>query len=1033
MKNSWISTGSVLLTCVAVCLLHLPAQAQENARLDENTFGEIQARHIGPAVMSGRIAAIDVLDSDPRVVYVGAAAGGVWKSKNAGTTFKPVFDEHCQSIGAITIDQSHPDTVWVGTGEPWTRNSVSVGDGVYKTVDGGEKWKWMGLKETERIGKIIIHPSNPDIVYVAALGDLWNGSIERGLYRTRDGGKTWENILYVDENTGCSDVAIDPENPDILYAGMWNFRRQPFNFSSGGPGSGLYRSIDGGDNWLRVKENMPAGELGRVAIAVSPADPRIVWAVIEAKKTALYRSNDRGETWTLMNSDPVVGERPFYFALLVADPKDTNRLYKPGFSLNVSDDGGKTFQSPFVDGGNVHSDLHALYIAKNDNNLLYLGTDGGLFVSYDRGNTWQMKRNLPISQFYRVTVDNADPYNVYGGLQDNGSWYGPSASPNGINNFDWENVGYGDGFNVTADPSDNNIIYWQYQGGEINRFYRDTREFKDIMPLADKSTEEFRFNWNTPMVFGPSGALYVGAQYLFRSTNRGDSWKRISPDLTTNDKAKLQQEKTGGLTIDNSSAENHCTIYWISESPLDSNTIWVGTDDGNLQLTTDGGDSWSNTASNIPALLLPPGTWCSHVNASNFDKATLFATFDGHRTGDMHPYVFKTSDYGKTWQPLADTAVKGFCHVIKQDLVNPDLLFLGTEFGLYVSIDGGKSWTRFKGKVPKVPVHDIAIHPVTNDLVLATHGRGILIIDDLTPIRQLKPDMLTKELVFLDSRPFELGYLGGEQRMEGDDSFTGNNPPTSCMITYYMSKRHVFGDMYIEVYNEKDSLIKTLPAGKRKGINRVEWQLMMDPPKVPSSVQLLGQALAGPTFPPGIYKIKILKGENTYQGQVQVVWDPASRHSAADRDLRQAQLMKAYNMLEELAFIDRQITDIRDKAKATAAIATKSSTRKSLEELSARMDKLHAEIVPIQEGQITGEERLRERVANVYGSIMGYQGRPTDSQVERLDVLEKDVKGYNLQLQEVISTELPAINSMLEKEGLTPISVITYTEFSKEK
>jgi photosystem II stability/assembly factor-like uncharacterized protein len=1026
-------TGSLLLASVTIWLCPAVLFSQEEVKPDENTFGEIQARHIGPAVMSGRISAIDAVDSNPNIIYVGAASGGVWKSKNAGTTFKPVFDDYCQSIGAIAIDQEHPDTVWVGTGETWVRNSTSVGDGIYKTVNGGEKWQHMGLRETERISKVIVHPENPEVVYVAALGHLWDASAERGIYKTSDGGKTWEKIFYIDENTGCCDLAIDSENPDILYAGMWNFRRQPHFFRSGGPGSGLYRSTDGGKNWQKITNNMPNGELGRVAIAVCPGNPKIVWAVIEAEKTALYRSNDRGNTWTLMNSDPVVGERPFYFSLLVADPLDTGRLYKPGFSLNVSDNGGKTFQSPFVDGGNVHSDLHALYVSRKDNRFLYLGTDGGLFVSYDRGNTWQMKRNLPVSQFYRVTVDHAMPYHVYGGLQDNGSWYGPSKSPNGINNSDWVNVGYGDGFNVAPDPKDDNIVYWQYQGGEVKRFYRDTREFKDIKPYADKTTEEFRFNWNAPMTFGPSGALYVGAQYLFKSTNRGDTWERISPDLTTNDKTKLQQEQTGGLTIDNSSAENHCTIYWISESPLDANVIWVGTDDGNLQLTTDGGKVWTNVVKNIPSTLLPPGTWCSHVAAGNFDKGTALATFDGHRTGDMKPYAFKTADYGKTWLPLSDTAIKGFCHVIKQDIVNPDLLFIGTEFGLYVSIDGGKAWTRFKGKIPKVPVHDLAFQQENNDLVIATHGRGILIIDDLTPIRQLKPDMLSKELVFLESRPFALGYLGGEQRMDGDDEFTGNNPPTSCMITYYMNKRHVFGDMYIEIYNDKDSLLKTLPAGKRKGINRVEWELMMDPPKVPSSVQILGQAMAGPTFSPGNYKVKIIKGENTYEGKVKVVWDPASQHSMADRDLRQARLMESYYLLEKLAFINRQITDIRDKSKEMAALSTKKSTRKTLNELSAKMDTWHAEISPVKEGQITGEERLRERLATVYGGIMNYQGRPTDSQIERLEALKTDVNRYGEQVGTVISSDLPAINAQLEKEGLKPITVVSREEYLKEK
>jgi photosystem II stability/assembly factor-like uncharacterized protein len=1034
--NNWYSYWKliilVILSVQVTCGFHQASLAQDKAVLDENTFGEIKARQIGPATMSGRISAIDALDSDPRIVYVGAASGGVWKSKNAGTTFKAVFDDYAQSIGAIAIDQNHPDTVWVGTGECWTRNSVSVGDGIYKTTDGGEKWTYMGLKETERIAKIIINPRNPDIIYVAAMGHLWNANPERGVYKTSDGGKTWEKILFVDENTGCSDLAIDFEKPDILYAAMWDYRRQPYYFRSGGIGSGFYRSTDGGNIWQKITANFPEGMLGRIAVAVSPAAPRIVYAAIEAKKSGLYRSRDRGESWELMSTNQVVGERPFYFALLVTDTKDTNRIYKPGFTLNVSDDGGKTYTVPFVGGGNIHSDLHALYVSKKDNHFLYLGTDGGLFLSMDKGNTWKMIRNLPVSQFYHVTTDDARPYNVYGGLQDNGSWYGPTKSPNGINNRDWENVGFGDGFNVLCDRSDPNILFWQYQAGNIRRYYKDTREFKDIRPFAEKGLKELRFNWNTPLISGASsGALYVGSQYLFRSDNRGDTWERISPDLSTDDPKKEKQEETGGLTIDNSSAENHCTIYTIAESPLDKNIVWAGTDDGNLQLTTNGGASWANLIQNIPGL--PQATWCSSVCPDRFDKGTAFVTFDGHRTGDMKPYVFKTSDYGKTWSSLADTSLKIYCHVIRQDPVNKNLLFLGTEFGLYLSIDAGRSWCRFKGNIPKVPVMDMVININTNDLILATHGRGIMIIDDLTPIRQLTPELLNADLAFLDTRPFEIGFLGSEQRMEGDDEFSGDNPPNNITITYYMKKRHVFGDMSMEILNQNDSLIKTIPAGKRKGINRVAWEMQMDPPKVPSSVQLLGQAMTGPSYPPGIYKIKILKGDKTYEGNVNVIWDPNSKHSAADRDLRHKTIMGAYSMLENLAFIDRQIRDIRDKSLEKAKLSKKKSAVKELNVLADTMETWHKNITATREGQVSGEERLRERLGEIYGGLMNYQGKPTDSQIERLGYLGKEVGDYADRVKNIIRVKLEEINKELEKEGLGEITVIIRDEFMKEK
>jgi len=1004
--------------------------SQKKSPLNKYTFGEYEARHIGPATMSGRIAALDAVDKNPRIIYVGAASGGIWKSENAGTTFEPVFDEHIQSIGAIAIDQEHPDTVWAGTGEPWTRNSVSVGDGIYKTTDGGENWKNMGLKETERIGRIAINPDNPDIVYVAALGHLWGPNQERGVFKTTNGGNTWEKVLYINENTGCSDIALDPDNPDIIYAGMWNFRRQPHFFRSGGEGSGLYISRDGGESWEKAVKGIATGMHGRVAVAVSPANPEIVWTLIESEETGLYRSVDKGKTWELMNKEPVVGERPFYFAYLVPDPIDTNRIYKPGFTLNVSDDYGKTFTTPFINGGNVHVDLHAMYISKNDNNFIYIGTDGGLYMSHDRGNTWKFCRNLPLSQFYRVTIDLDQRYNVYGGLQDNGSWTGPSVSAGGISNCNWENIGYGDGFNVLRDREDPDIIYWQYQGGNIKRHYIDTREYKDIKPYAEEGIDELRFNWNTPLVQGPSGALYVGSQFLHRSTNFGDTWETISPDLTTNDPEKLNQENTGGLTIDNSTAENHCTIYWIGESPLNPDVIWVGTDDGNLQLTTDGGESWKNVTSNVPGV--PEGTWVSWVEPSSHDESTAYVTFDGHRSGDKEPHVLKTTDLGKNWKSIVSEDIPIYCHTIREDPLNPDLLFLGTEFGLYISIDQGENWVRFSGNVPKVSVRQIQIHPETHDLVLGTHGRGILILDDLTPIRALKPDMLEEELVFLGSRRFEPFSVGIQQRMEGDDGFTGSNPPGAVYITYYLSKRHLFGDMYIEIFNEDGQLIKKMPAGKRKGINRVAWNMRRDPPKVPSSVQLLGGALAGPIYPPGNYTIKITKGDTTYDGTINIAWESKSRHSIADRNLRQETLEKAYALLEDLAYIDRQLIDISEKAASLASKTESMPLKKDLLNVTGEMKKVRDEILATREGRITGQVRLREKIGAIYSGLMGYRGRPTNSQLERLEYLEKEVDQYFLKVNGYKEKELTQLNRTLEKEGMEIIEVTSRKEFMEE-
>ncbi len=1004
--------------------------SQGDIKFNENTFGDITVRQIGPATMSGRISAIDAVDKNPALVYVGAASGGLWKSKNWGTTFKPVFDKYNQAIGCIAIDQDRPDTVWVGTGEVWVRNSTSVGDGIYKTTNGGETWKKMGLEKSERIAKIVIHPKNPDILYVAVLGNLWNSSPDRGLYKTSDGGKTWEKVLYVDENTGCSDVAIDRQNPDILYAGMWEFRRTPWSFSSGGKGSGLFRSADGGKTWSKVTKELPEGILGRVAISVSPVKSEIVYALIEAKPTTLFRSGDKGLTWNRVTESQAVNDRPFYFSNLVTDPVDTNILYKPGFSLNKSTDGGKTFSSAAVEGGNFHSDCHVLYICRKDNNFIYMGTDGGVYCSMDKGNTWRFLRNLPVSQFYHVSADMADPFNVYGGLQDNGSWYAPSYAAGGISNADWKSVGFGDGFYVYCDKLDSNILYWQFQGGKIARYYKKTGEYKSLIPFKDDKTKDLRFNWNAPLIFSQTGnTFYTGAQYLYKSNNRGDTWTRISPDLTTDDQKKQKQEVSGGLTSDNSSAENHCTIYTMNESPLDSLILWVGTDDGNLQVTTDGGQSWTNVTKNIQGL--PQATWCSYVEPGRHDKNRVYVTFDGHRTGDKTPYAYTSGDLGKTWKLLADTSIKAYCHVIKQDIVNPDLLFLGTESGLYISINGGAGWAHFSGNIPNVPVMDMLVHPRDRSLVIATHGRGVMIIDDLTPLRKISEEVLNSDLKFLETKDYISREVIAGQGFNGDDEYSGQVPREAVQIVYYQKKRHVFGEMYLEVFDKDHKMIQKLPAGTRKGINVVYWTIRMKPPKVPVSPQLEGSSMIGPNYPAGEYAIKLYKGNEVFESKVRILFDPASRHSVADQEIRQDDLMQAYHMLETLAWLDRQAISFRDAARERSKDIPKSLARK-LNEIEVQMDSLHLKMVVVKEGKVVGEERLREKIGFLYGSIMSYKGRPTDSQSSGLASLAKEVDKISSDLAAFKDKDLPQLNKDLVKAGKKEVALISEEEFRKE-
>ena len=1024
------------MVMVASVIPDTAVQAQEDVTIDSKTFGAIEARHIGPARMSGRVAAIAGVNRDDRIIYVGAASGGVWKTTNAGTTFKPVFDKHSQSVGAIAIDQAHPDTVWVGTGEGWVRNSVSVGDGIYKSTDGGQTWTRMGLEKTERINRIVINPHNPDIVFVAALGQLWSPNEDRGVYRTTDGGKTWTKVLYVDNNTGCSDIAIDPGNPEILYAGMWEFRRTAWSFTSGGPGSALYRTSTGGDHWEKCTNGLPAVTLGRIAVDVSPVNPNMVFALIEAdeKKTGLYRSMDKGDSWELVNSTPIMGERPFYFHYIVSDPVDTNRVYKPGLSFNFSKDKGKTFNTGLTSsyGGGYHSDLHALWISPRDNRFMYLGTDGGVYVSHDQGINWKMARNLPLSQFYHVSVDMDKPYNVYGGMQDNGSWFGPSAGPGGVKNSDWYNVNSGDGFYVFRDPVDPDIIYSQYQGGNISRLYMSTQEVKTIKPYEDATTEKLRFNWNAPVVFGAaSGAMYIGSQYLYRSDDKGDTWKRISPDLTTDDPAKQKQNESGGITRENTSAENHCTIITINESSLDENIVWAGTDDGNLQVTRDGGRAWTNVVKNVPGL--PPNIWCSFVMPGRFDKATAYVTFDGHRSGDMKPYVYKTTDYGQTWTSLTDDNIPIYCHIILQDLQNPNLLFLGTEYGLFVSINDGKAWSQFTGNLPNVPVMDMVIHPRDHDLVLATHGRGIIIIDDITPLRHLTADIVNREIAFLPSRTYYVRNIGSTQEFSGNDEFVGSNPQEAALLTYYLKKRHVFGDMKIEVYSPEGKLVNTLPAGKRKGINRVPLNIRMKAPKVPSGKSLSYAGLFGPPLPMGEYSVKIIKDELVEEGHFTLMHDPDSKHSEADRQLQYTTLMKSYTMLEDLAFLDKQVTDMMNASEKLLQGKLSKGLKKQLENLRKKTSDIHSNLVNTSsEGMYSEEIMLREKIGEIYGGVVSYLGRPTNSQIDNLDLLEKELKGYQQEVESLKKTELVQVNQALAKAGLNEIRLTTREEFDKE-
>lgn len=1004
--------------------------------IDSNTFGGLEARAIGPATMSGRIAALDAVPSEPLTIFVGAASGGVWRSTDGGIGFEPVFDAHHQSIGAIAIDDEDPRTIWVGTGESWVRNSVSVGDGIYRSSDGGDSWTHLGLADSERIAAIAIAPSEEEgeaseTLFVCATGHLWDDNEERGVYRTTDGGESWQRVLWVDARTGCSDLAIDPQDPSILYAGMWEYRRYPDYFESGGPGSGLFKSVDGGDSWSELTNGLPEGDKGRIAVAVAPSRPSTLYAVVEADETALYRSDDLGLSWREMNRSMNVVMRPFYFARLVVDPTDHEVVYKPGFTFGMSTDGGKSFTSPISSGGfnvAVHPDHHALWVHPERPRTLLLGTDGGMYTSHDRAGNWRHQKNLPISQFYHVSYDMQRPYNVMGGLQDNGTWIGPSRAPGGVANKDWKTIGFGDGFWALVDGTDPDFIYVEYQGGMLMRYRRSADELKQIRPLEQAGDPDYRFNWNTPIHVSRAdpGTVYYGGQFLFATTDRGESWTRRSPDLTTDDPERQRQLTSGGLTIDNSTAENNATIYTISDEPGDGDVIWVGTDDGRLQVTTDGGEDWSDVFGNLPGV--PAGTWVASVEASAHAAGRAYVVLDGHRTGDMATYLFRTDDHGKTWRSIAgageEPQIDGYGWVLREDPLNADLLYLGTEEGLWITIDGGAQWARFAGGLPRVAVHDIAIHPRDHDLIVGTHGRGIYIIDDLTPLRALTDEVLEADVRLLPTRPALMLGDGVADSFGSGDEFVGRNPGNAVDIVYWLKKRHIFGDLRVEIWDGEEKLFE-LPGGKRKGLNRVQWPMRLAPPKIPAANALV-PAFTGPRVPEGTYTVKLIKGKQTLESTVSIEADPASPHDAASRAAQQKAALDAYAKLERLTYVVEAIADLAQQASdRRLAVGGETKLGKALGDFVDAGETFRSSIVATSEaGMLSGEERLREKLGALYGAIVGYDGRPSDTQLARLEVLGGRLADAEARWQEWSGT-IGKLNSQLERKEQPVLAPLT--------
>lgn len=906
----------------------------------------------------------------------------------------------------------------------------------------------MGLKESERISRILVDPSNTDIVYVAVPGKLWSDSKDRGLYKSTDGGKTWSLILKgSNASTGCSTISMDPKKPKTVYAGLWDFRRKGWTFRSGGDsagafsGSDLLKTTDGGATWTDLNDlnakGLPSKPWGRLAVAVAPSKPNVVYAFIEAEppKNGLYRSDDAGRTWQALDRSQNMVWRPFYFANLIVDPRNEKKIYKPDGPLIVSTDGGVSFSN--ISGG-AHGDFHDVWVDPENSDHIVTGDDGGVWYSYDAANRWWKADNLPVSQFYHVSVDMDRPYHVYGGLQDNSSWVGPSEYPGGITNNQWENMYGGDGFWMWADPSDPDYLYAESQGGEIGRVNRKTHETRSIKPLPLENEGKLRFNWNTPIYVSPSkkGTLYIGAQFLFRSRDHGQTWDRISPDLTTNDPEKQRQEQSGGVTIDNSAAEMHTTIYTIAESPGNPNIIWVGTDDGNVQVTRDGGAHWTNVAPNIHGL--PPNPWVSSVDPGHFSEGTAYVTFDLHMFGDMTPYVYRTTDFGDTWTSVLPegSPVRGYAHVVKEDLVDKDLLFLGTEFGLWVSLDGGRQWAQYKGgDFPNVAVHDLVIHPRDNDLVIATHGRGIWIVDDITPLRGLTPETLAKNATFIQARTAVQKIPAWGGWANGDASFNGPNPPDDISITYYQKKRHIFGDLKIEVLDEHGNVVGTVPANERRGLSRVFWSMRMKAPRVPTAATGAFGASTGPRPLPGTYTVRMTKDKDVYTTKLTVAADPRSKHTIQERQEQFDLSMKLYDLLGDMTYTVDRISGIRQALDDRASKATADELlAKDLRSASARADEFRRKIVATKEGgMITGEERLREFLTDLYGNVVGYEGRPSATQIQRSDALKHELAVVAKEFDSWASVQLASLNPKLIQNNLGEIKPLTREEWEKTR
>ena len=1061
-----------MLTWMALASAAIPgwpadASAQTNAARVEAAVANLGWRNIGPTIMGGRVSDLAVVESDPSTFYVGTATGGVWKTVNHGTTFEPVFDDQpTTSVGDVTVAPSNPNVVWVGSGEPQNRQSSPWGNGVYKSTDAGRSWSHMGLDETHHISRIRIHPRDPSIVYVAAVGRLWGANPERGIYKTTDGGESWELVLFVDEDTGAIDLAMDPNDPETLFAAMYQRRRTAWGFNGGGPGSGIHRTTDGGASWVELTDGLPDGDMGRIGLDIHRGDGNLVFAIVEADKrtpgqgfggggggssrNGVYRSTDRGESWEQIST---TNNRPMYYSQIWVDPGDPERIYTAGSSLYKSLDGGNNFTPDAA--SEVHPDHHAMWINPDNSDHIVLGGDGGVAISWDRSRTWRQLTNIPLAQFYEIGVDMRDPYHVCGGLQDNGSWCAPSDtwSNQGIRTRDWYNVGGGDGFYTVMHPTNPRVMFSESQGGNLMRVDLVTMERTRMRPvgrpLEDGEERELRWNWDTPVFLSQHDetTVYVGSNVLFRSRDLGMTWEEISPDLThAIDRTGLEIMGVAGSEPQMSANDGQASygnLETIAESPFDAGLLYVGSDDGKVHVTRDGGASWTDVTDNIPGL--PERTYVSRVVASAHDQATVYATFDGHRNNDFAAHVYVSTDYGESWRRIADGLPATSVNVIAEHHRTEGLLFVGNEVGVFFSVDGGEQWVALDSGLPAVPVDDIRIHPRENDLVLGTHGRGIYIMEDIAPLEGLTAEVLAAGAHLF---PVRRATLYNPYTPQGwtPGVYVSPNPPAGALIRYYVGEAGAGGGVVaaspdgnggggdadgegapadgsgqpkITILDDGGEVVREFAGPGAAGIQQVRWDLRIEPPYTPSGPPQQfdggfggGQA-RGPRVLPGTYTVRLEAAGRTQEEEVVVRLDPRVEMSRADLEARQAALMSAWDLAGPVYEAGRAVQRVTTRLMEVSALLREQE--ETPEELSEEVSGLLEEAREL--GRDINQAAAGARGANAIGSS---STRPTADQLWQLDQAWEKVPPLIERLNEIVADEMPALYRQLDEQGIRP-------------